>query len=85
MTADKRFNMTVCVGAAFADDRIPTGTLRATYIATNPVQAFVDPKSGELRGPVPTSPAIEPPRQLGNPVRDFLAQHASILCSQLYA
>jgi hypothetical protein len=85
MTADKRFNMTVCVGAGFADDRIPTGAPRATYIATNPVQAFVDPKSGELRGPVPTWPAIEPPRQLGNPVREFLAQHASILCSQLYA
>jgi polar amino acid transport system substrate-binding protein len=29
----------------------PTGTLRATYIATNPVQAFVDPASQEVRGP----------------------------------
>lgn len=29
----------------------PTGTLRATYIASNPVQAFVDPASGETRGP----------------------------------
>jgi polar amino acid transport system substrate-binding protein len=34
-----------------ADDRVPTGTLRVTYIATNPVQAFVDPKTGEVRGP----------------------------------
>jgi hypothetical protein len=42
--------MTLCLGVAFADDRIPTDTLRATYIATNPVQAFVDPKSGEVRG-----------------------------------
>jgi polar amino acid transport system substrate-binding protein len=29
----------------------PTGTLRATYIATNPVQASVDPATKELRGP----------------------------------
>jgi polar amino acid transport system substrate-binding protein len=36
---------------AQADDRVPTGTLRVTYIATNPVQASVDPKSGEVRGP----------------------------------
>jgi polar amino acid transport system substrate-binding protein len=37
--------------AAQADDRVPTGTLRVTYIATNPVQASIDPKSGEVRGP----------------------------------
>jgi polar amino acid transport system substrate-binding protein len=37
--------------AAPADDRVPSGTLRVTYIATNPVQAFVDPKTGEVRGP----------------------------------
>ncbi len=36
---------------ARADDRVPTGTLRATYIATNPVQAFIDSKTGETRGP----------------------------------
>jgi polar amino acid transport system substrate-binding protein len=36
---------------ARADDRVPTGTLRVTYIATNPVQASVDPKTGEVRGP----------------------------------
>lgn len=29
----------------------PTGTLRATYISTNPVQAFVDPATKETRGP----------------------------------
>jgi polar amino acid transport system substrate-binding protein len=29
----------------------PTGTLRATYIASNPVQAFVDPATREVRGP----------------------------------
>jgi polar amino acid transport system substrate-binding protein len=37
--------------AALASDLAPTGTLRATYIATNPVQAFVDPASKEVRGP----------------------------------
>ena len=29
----------------------PTGTLRAVYIATNPVQASVDPATKEVRGP----------------------------------
>jgi polar amino acid transport system substrate-binding protein len=43
--------MFVCAGVAFADDRVPTGTLRAAYIATNPVQASIDPVTGEVRGP----------------------------------
>jgi polar amino acid transport system substrate-binding protein len=34
-----------------AKDLAPTGTLRATYIATNPAQAFVDPTTKEVRGP----------------------------------
>ena len=34
-----------------AKDLAPTGTLRAVYIATNPVQAFVDPTTKEVRGP----------------------------------
>jgi polar amino acid transport system substrate-binding protein len=34
-----------------ARDLAPTGTLRAVYIATNPVQAFVDPATKEVRGP----------------------------------
>jgi hypothetical protein len=56
--------MMLCLGASgftqessaqekFAKEKLPTGTLRATYIATNPVQAFVDQKTGE----VPTLPA----------------------------
>ena len=38
---------------ATADDLTlaPSGTLRAAYIATNPVQAFVDPATKEARGP----------------------------------
>jgi polar amino acid transport system substrate-binding protein len=46
--------LTVATAAAANDlaaDLAPTGTLRATYIATNPVQAFVDPATKELRGP----------------------------------
>lgn len=39
------------ISAAHANDIAPTGTLRATYIATNPVQAFVDPATKEVRGP----------------------------------
>src|SRR5262245_28566193 len=31
----------------------PTGTLRAVFLATNPVQARVDAKTGESTGPVP--------------------------------
>ena len=30
---------------------LPAGMLRATFIATNPVQGIVDAKSGEVRGP----------------------------------
>jgi len=43
-----------------AKDLAPTGTLRAVYIATNPVQAFVDPASKEVRGP-----AADLARELG--------------------
>jgi polar amino acid transport system substrate-binding protein len=43
--------MLTCANIALADDRLPTGELRATYIATNPVQASADPANGELRGP----------------------------------
>src|SRR5947207_11469050 len=34
-----------------ASDLAPTGTLRATFIATNPVQAVTDAKTGEVSGP----------------------------------
>src|SRR3954462_15558531 len=30
---------------------LPTGTLRATFIATNPVQGIIDAKSGAVLGP----------------------------------
>jgi len=36
---------------AIANDLAPTGTLRATFIAQNPVQAVTDTKSGAVTGP----------------------------------
>jgi polar amino acid transport system substrate-binding protein len=36
---------------ATANDLAPTGTLRATYIGTNPVQAFIDPATKQVVGP----------------------------------
>src|SRR5262245_9384022 len=39
-------------GVLAAPDIAPTGTLRATFLATNPVQGRVDPQSGEVTGPV---------------------------------
>src|SRR5258708_36839341 len=37
---------------AAAADLAPTGTLRATFLADNPVQGRVDPKTGAVTGPV---------------------------------
>ena len=37
--------------AAAADELVPTGTLRATFIANNPVQAVTDAKTGAVSGP----------------------------------
>src|SRR5450759_743263 len=36
---------------AAANELVPTGTLRATYIGQNPVQAFIDPTTKEVRRP----------------------------------
>ena len=36
---------------AFGAELAHPGTLRATFIATNPVQAKADPKTGEVTGP----------------------------------
>jgi len=33
-------------------DLAPTGTLRAAFLGTNPVQARTDPKTGEITGPI---------------------------------
>jgi polar amino acid transport system substrate-binding protein len=37
---------------AAAADLAPTGTLRAAFLATNPVQGRVDPRTGAITGPV---------------------------------
>src|SRR5947207_1325568 len=50
-----------------AGNLAPTGTLRATYIATNPVQAFVDPVTKEVRGPA-AALARELAKRAGVPV-----------------
>ena len=50
-----------------ARDLAPTGTLRATYISTNPVQASVDPATKEVRGPAATI-AAELAKRAGVPV-----------------
>ena len=42
---------TAAVAGDLVTDLAPTGTLRAAYIATNPVQASVDPATKEVRGP----------------------------------
>lgn len=42
---------TMAYASEFATVLAPTGELRATYIANNPVQAFVDPATQETRGP----------------------------------
>ena len=45
------FAATAAPASDLGRELAPTGTLRATYIATNPVQAFVDPATKEVRGP----------------------------------
>jgi polar amino acid transport system substrate-binding protein len=53
-------------GAAEADDLVPTGMLRATFIANNPVQAVTDAKTGEVSGPA-ADLGSELARRLGVP------------------
>ena len=53
--------------AASANDLVPTGTLRATFIAGNPVQAVTDAKTGEVSGPA-ADLARELARRLNVPV-----------------
>ena len=47
-------------------DLAPTGTLRGSFIATNPVQGRVDPKTGATTGPAPDL-VRELARRLGVP------------------
>ena len=43
--------MWAAAGGQSANPLAPTGTLRSSFIATNPVQGRVDPKSGQATGP----------------------------------
>jgi polar amino acid transport system substrate-binding protein len=43
--------MWAAAGGQSASPLAPTGTLRSSFIATNPVQGRVDPKSGQATGP----------------------------------
>ena len=57
----------------------PTGTLRASFIATNPVQGRVDAKTGEITGPGPDL-ARELARRLGvSPVITPLSDAGAVL------
>src|ERR1700720_4061319 len=60
--------MAVAGALVRADDLMPSGTLRATFIATNPVQATADPATGEVRGPA-NDLARELGRRLGVPAK----------------
>jgi polar amino acid transport system substrate-binding protein len=55
------------VAAGALAELVPGGTLRATFISTNPVQARTDPKTGEVKGPA-ADLARELGRRLGVPV-----------------
>src|ERR1700693_5504889 len=50
----------------FAADLAPTGTLRATFLRTNPVQGRIDPQTKSVTGPGGDS-VEEPARGLGRP------------------
>jgi polar amino acid transport system substrate-binding protein len=58
---------------AGANDLARTGTLRASFIATNPVQAVTDRETGEVRGPA-AELTRELARRLGMPFRISGAQ-----------
>lgn len=60
----------------------PTGTLRAVFLGTNPVQARVDAKTGEMTGPVPDL-VKEFARKLGVPYKLTPSADAAALIAAL--
>ena len=62
-------------GPAVSNEPAPTGTLRATFIGTNPVQARIDAATKEVRGPA-ADLTRELARQLGVPFTLTPAQGA---------
>jgi polar amino acid transport system substrate-binding protein len=70
--------MLLSAPAAAADqapDFAPTGTLRATYLGSNPVQARTDPNTGEVTGPI-VDLTKELARRLGVPYKIIPAPDA---------
>ena len=63
------------VNTAGGADLAPTGTLRAAFLGTNPVQARTDPKTGEITGPV-ADLVRELARRLKVPFKLIPAQNA---------
>lgn len=63
-------------------DFAPTGTLRATYLGSNPVQARQDAKTGELVGPV-VDLTKELARRLGVPYKIISAADARAVMDSL--
>jgi polar amino acid transport system substrate-binding protein len=63
----QRFLLALSLAVPLAGtDLAPTGTLRAAFLATNPVQGRVDPRTGAVTGPV-ADLARELARRLGVP------------------
>jgi polar amino acid transport system substrate-binding protein len=60
----------------------PTGTLRAIFLGGNPVQGRVDPKTGEMSGPVPDL-VKEMARQLAVPFKIISAADAGVIIDAL--
>src|SRR5437764_660667 len=60
----------------------PTGTLRATYLGSNPVQARTDPKTGEITGPI-ADLTQELARRLGVPYKIIPAADARTVMDSL--
>lgn len=76
--------VSVLVAAAWtsAADMTPTGTLRAVFLGTNPVQGRVDPKTGEVTGPV-ADLTKELARRLGVPHKMIPAADARAVIEHL--
>jgi polar amino acid transport system substrate-binding protein len=68
--------------ADLASTFAPTGTLRATYLGSNPVQARTDPKSGEVTGPI-ADLTKELARRLGVPYKIIPAPDARAVMDSL--
>ena len=62
-------------GQSVAEILAPTGTLRAVFLGSNPVQGRIDPQTGVATGPVPDL-VQELARRLGVPYKIFPAPDA---------